>query len=61
MSVERAGYLAGANPDYALKDLFDAIGSGNYVSHCTITVYSLHTMYENRSAKVVCVYRYNIN
>lgn len=30
LSVERAGYLAGANPDYALKDLFDAIGSGNY-------------------------------
>ena len=48
LSVERAGYLAGANPDYALKDLFDAIGSGNYVSHCTI-VYSLHAIYETRS------------
>jgi len=32
LSVERAGYLAGANPDYALKDLFDAIAIGNYVS-----------------------------
>ena len=33
LSVERAGDLAGANPDYALKDLFDAIGSGSYVSY----------------------------
>ena len=49
LSVERAGYLAGANPDYALKDLFDAIGSGNYVSYHTIIVYNLYTMYE-------CVY-----
>ena len=32
LSVDRAAYLAGNDPDYGLKDLFEAIATGNFVS-----------------------------
>ena len=32
MSVDRAAYLSGVDPDYSLKDLFEAIASRNFVS-----------------------------
>ncbi|XP_003389936.1 PREDICTED: catalase-like [Amphimedon queenslandica] len=32
LSVEKAGILAGSDPDYAIKDLYDAIAAKNYPS-----------------------------
>lgn len=33
LSAERADYLAGSDPDYAIRDLFNAIAEGNYPSY----------------------------
>ena len=30
--MTKAGQLAGADPDYSIKDLFEAIATGNFVS-----------------------------
>lgn len=33
LSPERADELAGSEPDYAIRDLYDAISEGNYPSY----------------------------
>ena len=35
--VAEAGQLAGADPDYSIKDLFEAITTRNFVS-CLLTI-----------------------
>lgn len=32
LPVDRAGHLASSDPDYSIRDLFEAVGQGNYVS-----------------------------
>jgi len=32
LSAEKAGELAGSDPDYAIRDLYNNIASGNYPS-----------------------------
>ena len=32
LSVEKAGELAGSDPDYGIKDLYEAIATNNFVS-----------------------------
>ena len=39
LSVDRAAYLSGVDPDYSLKDLYEAIANRNFVS---CVVYSSH-------------------
>ena len=33
IGADKAAILAGSDPDYAIKDLYEAIATGNYVSH----------------------------
>ena len=37
LDVAEAGQLAGADPDYSIKDLFEAIATGNFVS-CSLGI-----------------------
>ncbi len=34
LDVERAAQLSGQDPDYSIKDLFEAIATGNHVRTC---------------------------
>ena len=37
LDVVEAGQLAGADPDYSIKDLLEAIATGNFVS-CSLGI-----------------------
>ena len=37
LDVAEAGQLVGADPDYSIKDLFEAIATGNFVS-CSLGI-----------------------
>ena len=39
LDVVEAGQLTGADPDYSIKDLFEAIATENYVS-CSLLMHS---------------------
>ena len=38
LSMEKAGELAGCDPDYGIKDLYEAIATNNFVSEREILV-----------------------
>ena len=42
--VDKAGHLAGGNPDYSIQDLYEAIATGNFVRSENI-FYGIYSLY----------------
>ena len=58
LNVDKAGELAGADPDYGIKDLYESIANNNFVSLLMPNVKSKLFVMINRVVLVIKIVEY---